>query len=167
MIQKLFVNKNGQIHLSCPKCDKSRHKNVSKYMALSLDQAIQFNYNCPCGNSFSVMVERRRSVRKKVNFKGKLIYNRQEYNVLVFDIVVLDISRFGLKIRLIDKFNIREGQKIDVKFQLDDKTKSNVSKKAVVRNVEPPNIGVEFPSGSHYDKFGAYILFYFNDLKRE
>lgn len=163
-MEKIFVNDNKTIHVSCPKCGHGRNKDVSKYLDLSLDQAIQFKYHCPCGHSFSLQVERRRYVRKKVNFKGTLIFNRQKYNIMILDILVLDISRYGLKIKLVDKFKIEKGQRITINFQLDDKYRSKVSKEAVVKNLNFPTIGVEFLSHNHYDKFGAYILFYFNDI---
>lgn len=162
MIQKVFVNKDKMIHLTCPKCGHKRDKDVSKYIVL--DQAVQLKYKCPCGNNFSLLLERRRYVRKEVNFDGSLICGKKKYSILVLDILVLDISRYGLKIKLIDHFDIEKEQHVIVEFLLDDKTNSKVSKEAVVRNVDLPTIGVEFLSHDHYDKFGAYMLFYFNDL---
>lgn len=162
MVQKIFVNKEKIIHVSCPECGRKRDKDVSKY--LILDQAVQLKYKCPCGHNFSILLERRQYVRKKVNFIGSLICGKVKYSVLIIDILVLDISRYGLKIKLIDRVDIEKDQKVTVEFQLDDKGKSRVSKEAVVRNVMLPSIGVEFLSHNHYDKFGAYMLFYFNDL---
>ncbi|MCP3874362.1 MAG: hypothetical protein GY699_14560 [Desulfobacteraceae bacterium] len=164
MTQKLFVDKNNIIHVTCPKCGNERDKDVSLYLNLSLDQAIQFRYNCPCGHKFSLLIERRQYIRKSVNLKGVLICNRHKYKILVLDILIMDISRYGLKIKLIDKLNIEKGQKVVIEFQLNDKLKSNVTKEAIIKNVIFPSIGVEFLSFDHYDKFGKYILFNFGDL---
>jgi len=160
MIQKVFVTKSKTIHISCPECGRNRDKDVSKYM--KLDQAVQLKYKCPCGYNFSLLLDRRRYVRKKVNFTGTLTFGKRKYSILVVDILVMDVSKYGLKIKLIDKFDIEKDQVVTIEFQLDDEAQSIVSKDAVVRNVMIPTIGVEFLAHDHYDKFGAYILFYFN-----
>ncbi len=164
MIQKLFADKNNTILVTCPKCGHERYKDVSIYLDLTLDQSVQLKYNCPCGHHFSLLIERRRYIRKCVNLKGTLICHKHKSKTPVLDILILDISRYGLKIKLIDKFKIEKGQRVVIQFQLDDQFKSNVSKEAIVKNVISSTIGVEFLSHDHYDKFGPYIMFNFNDL---
>lgn len=159
MIQKLFVDKYNTVHVVCPKCGRKRDKNVSTYLDLALDQAICLKYNCPCGHHLSLLIERRRYIRKNVRLSGQLIFARQKYNMLV-----LDISRYGLKMKLLGRAKVEKNCKITTEFLLDNKTKSKVFKEAVVRNVSFPTVGAEFLSHNHYDKFGAYILFNFNGL---
>jgi hypothetical protein len=162
MIQKKFVKNNKIIHVHCQKCGNTRNKDVSKYLALSLEQEIKFKYNCPCGHSFPLIIERRGYIRRPVNFTGSITCKKKKYGVTVLDILVMDISRYGLKIKLVDKLDIKENQQIEITFHLDDATKSKVRKEAIVKNINFPIIGLEFLTHDHYDKFGSYILFNFN-----
>ena len=164
MIKKYFVKNNKIIQIDCEKCGHTRNKDVSKYLALSLEQEIKFKYNCPCGNSFSLIIERRRYIRKSVNFIGSITFKKKKYGVLILDILVIDISRYGLKIKLAEKLDIKENEKIEITFRLDDKPKSQITKEAIVKNINFPIVGIEFLSHDHYDKFGSYILFSFNEL---
>ncbi|MFH2093631.1 MAG: PilZ domain-containing protein [Pseudomonadota bacterium] len=159
--QKIFISKNQTANISCSECKKNHIMDVSEF--LGLKKAIRLTYKCLCGNTFPVLLERRKYVRKNVNFNGSLICGGKEYSCLIVDIVVMDISRYGLKVKLLKKLDLSVNQKIIINFELDDKNHSKISKEAFIRTINPPNIGVEFLYSEHYDKFGAYILFHFNN----
>lgn len=73
MAIKVFVTSNLTARFFCPECGKSKQKDVSKFMGP--EAQVKLKYKCDCRHSFSVILERRRSIRKKVNLKGYIIYS--------------------------------------------------------------------------------------------
>jgi len=155
MALKVFMNKKKMATFTCPECDKIRQMDVSKYY--KINKPIKLKYTCTCKHKFSVILERRQHVRKKISLKGHIIGNLKKIPILV-----LDISRFGLKIKLIEKFEVTVGEKIRIEFTLDDREQSKIYKGVIVRSVFSGEIGVEFDSSDHYDKLGTYLLFHFS-----
>lgn len=158
MVQKIFYRNNGKIDIKCPKCGKSGQMDISKYV--KMDKALNFKAACKCKHVFSISIERRRHIRKLVNLKGVLIQESQHYPVRV-----LDISKLGMRILTERGLNIMEGERLSVKFILDDPRRSEVSKEIVVRRKQGRDIGCEFVSHEHYDDFGKYLLFIFKHHK--
>lgn len=160
-VQKIFVTKSQTASIICNACEQTTTMSVSKFMGL--DKVARLKFNCKCGYSFPILLERRTYVRKNVTFKGTLHFQKKEYSIVVVDIVVMDMSRYGLKLKLLSHTGLKVGQNVVVDFFLDDKTHSKVSKEVIIRNINPPHVGVEFLYHDHFDKFGAYILFHFGD----
>ena len=153
MIQKVFATSSGKAVFTCPECGKARHMDVSKYK--DVEKAVKLKYTCPCSHKFSVLLERRQHVRKKVNLKGTLIVDHKKYPV-----ELIDISRRGIRGRSNDRIPVSPGQSVRLEFTLDDSNSSTVSKDMQVRSVVLPHIGMEFSSTDHYDKLGPYLLFH-------
>jgi hypothetical protein len=154
MVQKIFYTGTGAIDITCPKCGKIRQRDISKY--LKMDKALNFKATCKCKHVFPVTIERRQHIRKQVNLKGVLIQRSQQYPVKISD-----ISKFGMRLMTDRHPNIMEGERLVVKFVLDDQLRSEVSKDIVVRKKTGTYVGCEFLSDDHYDAFGKYLLFYF------
>lgn len=152
---KVFVTSNKMAIFPCSKCGKSYQKDVSKY--IGHEAQVRLKYKCKCQNSFSVLLERRRSIRKKVNFKGYLLDKQQK-----IPITVIDISKHGMKIKILEKLLLKKGQKIRIEFNLDDPKKSIVSKTVQINKIIPPlSIGCEFMEQEHYGDLGKFFLFHF------
>ncbi len=154
MVLRVFMNKNKMATFSCPECNRIKQMDVSKYS--HIDKKIKLKYTCTCKHKSSVILERRQSVREKVSLKGNIVRNLEKKAILV-----VDISRFGLKIECIDKLELKVGEKILVEFILDDLEQSQIYKGVIVRTVSSQEIGVQFESSDHYDKLGPYLLFHF------
>jgi predicted RNA-binding Zn-ribbon protein involved in translation (DUF1610 family) len=154
MAQKVFITRSGKANFACPECGKIKQLDVSRYN--TVDKEVKLKYTCTCKHIFSVILERRKHIRKKVDLPGVLILGNKKY-----PIQVIDISRVGLKIRTKGILDLRLEDKAVLEFALDDPGRSKVSKEIVIKKINQTNIGVEFLSQDHYDKFGAYILFHF------
>jgi len=128
---------------------------VSKFV--HVDKAVKLKVTCACGHDFSVTLERRLHIRKKANLKGTLMFKAKKY-----DIRITDISRYGLKIITEKPIDVQDGEKLIIDFVLDDAGQSQVEKEVIVRKINGANIGVEFSSHDHYDRFGPYLLFHFS-----
>lgn len=154
--RKVFINTENMATFVCPECMKSKTTNVSKYK--NIDRAVRVKCNCDCGHTYSVMLERRKYYRKETNLPGVYKSKRLGRGKLV----ILDISRFGLK------FDITSGRYpmiedvLVVEFTLDDSHKSFISKEVVVKKVYESTIGAEFitvDSSSDSDRrIGFYLM---------
>lgn len=140
---------------SCPVCGKEKQMDLSPFMHGVKE--IRLKYTCPCKHQFSVVVERRRHIRKKVSLNGRITRNHTK-----FPIKVVDVSRQGLKIKTMNSLEFQMGEKVVVEFTLDDTHQSTVAKNMIVRTKTIGGFGLQFESFDHYDKYGAYILFHFN-----
>lgn len=157
MPQKVFVNQDQMATFTCPECGKAKRMDVSRFC--SQEKEIRLKYKCQCGNAYSVILERRRYVRKPVNLTGNVIYERKRYAMKV-----ADLSRYGMKIKMIDSripFQISRDDVLEVEFNLDDANHTLVNKEVLVQTVLPSGVGVKFKSTDHYDQFGKYLLFHF------
>ncbi len=151
---KVFMNNNKMATFSCPECKKIRQMDVSKYY--DVDKEVKLKYTCTCKHKTSVILERRQHAREKISLEGHIVRNLKKYAMLV-----VDISRFGLKIKHIEKLELKVGEKIHVEFTLDDLEQSRIYKGVIVRTISSEEIGVQFESSDHYDKLGPYLLFHF------
>jgi len=154
MIQKIFITRSGKANITCAQCGKVSGTDVSKFK--HTDKAVNLKVTCACGHKFSVILERRLHIRKGVDLKGTLTFKDKKYGMKIFD-----ISRMGLKLRTEIILAIQEGERLVIDFILDDFGKSRVEKEVIVKKTNGTDIGVEFTSHNHYDKFGPYILFHF------
>lgn len=155
MRERVFINSENTATFICPSCKASRNVDVSKVMGSK--KAININCKCKCGNTFKTTLERRRYYRKDINFTGTCYLGVENLKVSV---IITDISRSGLKIKLNAPHNFKPGDELLVEFNLDDQEQSLISKKIVVRSVSGNHLGVEFKSPEHYDKLGSYLMFH-------
>ncbi len=155
MPKKLFVTSNLMAAFICPKCGKSKQKDVSKF--IEHETQVKLKYKCNCQHSFSVILERRRSIRKKLQLKGHIIRNSKKHVIKIED-----LSRHGVKINILKNISLKKGEEIEIEFILDDPNRSKVSRRVHVRKINSPtDIGCEFISCDHYGSLGKYFLFYF------
>ncbi len=152
-MEKVLINNFNKATFVCPKCENRRTVNVSKYKYI--DKAVKVKCNCPCGHTYSVLLERRKDFRKELRLSGSFT----GINVDKGFITITDLSRSGLKFKLNVEKNIQSGDKLTLTFNLDDPQRSMVSKEVVVRSVNGLFVGAEFCTTEHYDKLGPYLLY--------
>jgi hypothetical protein len=159
MNKKIYVLNDCKATFICPRCGNVREENVLPYMGLN--KAIRVRYRCKCGCSESVLLERRKVFRKEVDLTG--VYTRYVSEKAMDEGImkVTDISRNGLRIKLNGEvsqpFNI--GDKLLLKFHLDDKSTTLLKKQVIVKVINSHHIGTEFCSDGPYDKIlGFYLL---------
>jgi hypothetical protein len=164
MAEKVFLSDNKQATFVCPECKKSRTVDISKYK--NLVNAAKIKCKCPCGHSYSVILEKRRYFRKETNLSGVYIYKVPGSGTVACEEVekgilhVLDISRSGLKIKLHLERKFQVGDILTVEFRLDDQQRSLVRKEAIIRRCSGQHLGVEFTTKDpHFDKVLGFYLF--------
>jgi hypothetical protein len=154
MAQSVFINIENKAIFTCPRCTKSKTVDVSKIMFTT--SKLNLKVKCPCGNIFPVILERRKFYRKDTNLKGVFIL---ESNNKELPMTVTNISRSGLQFKSSTDTNLKLGDSVLIQFRLDDKFKSLIKKKAIIRRIEGMHIGVEFSFTDEYDKLLGFYLF--------
>lgn len=155
MKERVFINSNNIASFICPVCKKVRNADISNIFGIK--SAVNVKCQCKCGNKFEAILERRKYFRKNIEFKGKCYPGKEN---IQFAVIVSDISRSGLKLKLNASHDLKYGDELLIEFFLDDPEKTLISKKIVVRSIDKLNMGVEFKSPEHYDKLGSYLMFY-------
>lgn len=159
-MQKAFVSSNNKVTFSCPACRHTRTVDVAKYK--TLEKAVRIKVHCPCGNDYPVMIERRKQFRKVVSLPGNFtrIYNGRRAGT--GSMVVKDVSRNGLLIRVSDVAHMKVGDILEVEFKLDDNKRSLIVKEVIIRKIIGYDLGTEFLSvdpGNASDKaIGFYLM---------
>ncbi len=155
MDKKVYVSSNFMITFICPECGASKSKDVSRF--IKHETQVKLKYKCTCQHSFSLILERRRAIRKKVRLIGNIHYNSEKYPM-----TIEDLSKHGVKIKLLKNISLKEEEKIEIDFILDDPKNSKVSRQVRIKTIIPPvEIGCEFISHDHQDNLGKYFLFYY------
>ncbi len=164
MITKVFVTSELTATISCPNCGKSKIQDVSKF----IKNAAQVNLKCKCkcSHAFSVILDRRRSTRKDKYFDGKIIgLNIQGYILresLKSKIMVNNLSMHGIRITIQEKIPLKEGEKLEIEFQLDDPKKPKILREIIVKRIlSPVDIVCEFSSNDHYGYLYKYFQSHF------
>lgn len=159
-MQKAFITRDNKVTFSCPQCKGMRTVDVTKYKAL--EKAVKIKVRCPCGHDYPVMIERRKQFRKAVSLPGtftRIFNDRRAGNGTM---VVKDVSRNGLQIRVNDSSYMKAGDILEVEFKLDDNKRSPIRKEVVIRKIVGYDLGTEFTSvdaGNASDKaIGFYLM---------
>jgi c-di-GMP-binding flagellar brake protein YcgR len=160
-MKKVFISSTHQAPFLCEACGKQVVKDVSRFAAL--DHKIHLKWTCACGHPNSVMLERRRFVRKNVNLAGTYSFETQDGRSPCTAVTLLDISQRGLRFRQAQGRRpppLRIGQRLSMRFNLDDESQTAISREVTVRKINGDIVGAQFNTDQHYDKLGPYLLFH-------
>lgn len=154
MAQKVFINVDNTATFKCPQCERTKTTDVSKYKTCEV--AVHVNCKCPCGHTYSVLLERRKHIRKALSLDGSFQHLDNESRGRI---KVVDMSRSGLRLEVFNPADFKPGDRLKLTFTLDDQEKTPIVREVHVRTVKQKYIGVEFDSFDHYDKLGSFILY--------
>ncbi len=144
MVQRVFPTHDNMVTFTCPKCEKPRIINIAEHK--NLERKKNIRVRCTCGHKYQAVIERRKQFRKETNFPG--IYKHVDHGREVGkgNIVVTDLSRTGLKIKLYENPNLVTGDILILEFRLDDIKRTFIEKKVVIKKIFNLEFGVEFTS---------------------
>ncbi|MGD8290137.1 MAG: PilZ domain-containing protein [Desulfobacterales bacterium] len=157
MTEKIYISNTKITTFVCPKCHKSKTVNVSKYV--DLDKKVKVNVRCPCGHTFSSILEKRKRYRRKTNLPGsysRLLDGKKTDGGLM---IVRDLSIIGMKLEIDADSNCHIGDVIQVEFHTDDAQRALIKKKVIIRSISGPIIGTEFAPTEGIDKSLGFYLF--------
>lgn len=141
---------DGMATFACPECKKEKTADVSKYQ--NKLKIINVRCKCPCGHVFTVFLDRRSDERRNAFISGTYIhmYNGREINRDTM--MVMDISQTGLQLKLFKERQVAVGDRLIVKFNLDNEEKTPIQQEVEVRRIEKFLVGAEFFSPSEIDE---------------
>ena len=143
-VTKLFVRLDNTILLTCPHCG------IRKVVKAELfkGRKHKLKVKCICEKVFTVNLDFRYKVRKKVKLKGTYINHSQENKR--GNLIIEDISMGGLAFTHLDATVFNVGDELSLKFTLDDENETVIVKKAVVLNIHQISTGCEFVNSEEF-----------------
>jgi hypothetical protein len=149
---KSFVE-NNQTRIVCPFCATSKLLSVEKFR----HKQHKLRVKCKCGHVFNIQLEFRRHHRKSTELEGA--YGVTETSMGSGKIKVINLSLSGASFEMPGRHALQVGQKGILVFTLDDRKKTALKKKVVVRSIKGNIIGCEFIEDRAFQKeLGFYLL---------
>jgi hypothetical protein len=157
MDQTVFISSNNTATFRCPQCGKAKTSDVSRYAVT--DQKITVNCTCTCGHRFRCRLEKRKQYRKGIDLPGKFTLLGEDGPADTGLVKVVDISTTGLKLKMTVPRAFPVGAKLLVEFRLDDRKRTPMEKRVIVRNVSGPFVGAAFhPNEPDDPALGFYLM---------
>lgn len=150
---RVFVREDNTATLVCPACSKPKNISVASYR----NKCHFLKVRCPCERVFRVHLDFRQHYRKPTNLPGMFVCLRPA-GLGGGRMTVSDISLGGVGITITEHHDLRVGCLLDLTFNLDDRKKTLLKKKAVVRKISGNFIGCQFVDKDLYEKeIGFYL----------
>ncbi len=157
MAQRVFISSKNTATFICPECSNAKTVDVSRYA--TTQQKVTVKCRCGCGHHFEVILEKRRQYRKTTDLPGTYFYQRANGEIDKGNMRVVDISSTGLKLKLSVARDFAVGDALRVEFHLDDKRRTFLEKKVIVRNVQNNLVGTAFAQSEGEDPhLGFYLM---------
>jgi hypothetical protein len=152
-IKKLYVTADGTVTFICPKCGDARKESVQQYK----EHTDPIKINCTCSNIYEVQLEFRKFYRKETHIDG--VYIRSSHAGDWGKMVVKNLSMRGCGFEMLKISTLLPGEEIKLEFILDDRRRSMIKKKAIVREVRGHYVGCQFSElpGAYDADLGFYL----------
>ena len=150
----VHVSKNNFATIQCPFCGHRQRVTTEHFK----EKTHTIKVRCKCKSRFQILFNFRNNYRKSVSIIG-------EFRMLTPRVSIdrkmetSDLSRNGLRFKMIDPVVVNVGDELLVKFILDDRKQAHIRKKVIVRHVDTNFLGCEFLELTFYEKeLGFYLL---------
>jgi hypothetical protein len=155
----VFAGEDGRFLMTCPEC--GFQDAVSDRLFEKMGSAVRVQ--CPCGHRFRIIRELRSAYRKAVRLDGYFAQALGSGNKLASGdvwgpMVVQNLSRAGLQFSCGNADLLRRGDRLQVRFNLDNANQTLIKKTVTVKSVHGNTVGCQFHGTDAYD---AALGFYF------
>ncbi|MDW7773442.1 MAG: PilZ domain-containing protein [Desulfobulbaceae bacterium] len=150
---KVFINEENCINFVCPACMKPASIGVDSLKK----KANPIKVRCRCQKIFNLDIDFRHFYRKEINLSGTC-RSIQPHNLREEDILIVNISKEGIGFRVFTGHNIKVGNRLELKFKLDDKKRTPLRKEVEVKNVDADFIGCLFADNQQFEQALGYYL---------
>ncbi len=157
---RLFAADGADYQMTCPKC--GRQEAIAPVVFEKMGAVLRVN--CPCNCSFRIIREMRHTYRKAVRLEGLFAQDVSDLNKMAVvnvwgPMVVTNISKTGLKFTADKASLLRNGDRVHLRFYLDNSAKTLIKKSAQVKSIQGDTAGCEFLGSDRYDvTLGFYFL---------
>jgi len=155
-IQKVFYNLPQTVGFSCRSCAEQKSVQVSTSVIQSGHLTV--SGQCECGQRFDLVPEKRQMKRYEVAFPGVYRHRGLSGERVKSEMMVSNISRFGLQMKVSGTHDLEPGDIIDLVIQLGDEAPTRINRSAVIKTVDSGALGSKFLSAlSPADPLAAYF----------
>ena len=149
---KVFLSHCGTTTVECPLCNKCHHTTVPEHFHNKPLRA-----KCECGQSFSVLFDRRKYFRKEVRLSGEYWDTSGAQDLMT--VTTLSVCDAGFEARG-RNFLLNEGDTIQINFLLNSNDRNWIKLKAVVKRVKGNQVGVKFTGLNDHQRkcIGFYLM---------
>jgi hypothetical protein len=160
--QAVVPREDGLVLITCPKC--GQQETVTFEQLQNLGNAV--TVECPCREKFAAVIEKRRAFRKRVHLdgyfskgKGFGVGDAASEKNLWGQMVVMDLSKNGLRFSTEKADLINSGDLLMVRFNLDNSNRAPIHKTVRVISVSGFEVGGQFEGADNYDiTLGFYFM---------
>jgi len=150
---RVFVRSDNTATLVCPACSKPKNISVASFK----DKCHFLKVRCPCEHLFRVHLDFRQHYRKPVNLTGNYVCVKPPGRG-GGRMTISDISLGGVGMSVEEIHDLQVGCLLDITFNLDDRKKTLLKKKGVIRSINGNFIGCQFADKDLYEKeIGFYL----------
>jgi hypothetical protein len=115
---------------------------VSRYAATG--KKVTVNCTCACGHQFRCRLEKRKQYRKGSDLPGKFTLLGEDGSRDSGLVKVVDLSTTGVKLKMTVPRVFPIGANLLIEFRLDDRKRTPMEKRVIVRNVSGLYVGASF-----------------------
>lgn len=159
--QPVFAGDDGLVLLTCTHCGLQESVSMNRFGKLG--NAVDII--CSCHKKFTAVLEKRRAFRKSVHLdgyfslKGDLGADHHADGSIWGSMIVLDLSKAGLRFSSERSSLVHPNDLIMVRFNLDNSNKALIHKAARVLSVTGNEVGCRFEGADSYDiTLGFYFI---------
>ncbi|BBO69225.1 hypothetical protein DSCA_31550 [Desulfosarcina alkanivorans] len=157
MDQIVFISSSNTATFNCPQCGKAKTADVSQYA--TTEKKIMVNCTCTCGHQFRCQLEKRKQYRKGSDLPGRFTLLGERGAEDTGLVKVVDISTTGLKLKMTVPRAFPIGATLLIEFRLDDRKRTPMEKRVIVRNVSGLFVGASFhPNEPDDPALGFYLM---------
>lgn len=147
-MKTIHVDVNGEKRVSfqCPFCERLLTLSVSTFETAHQQCTIR---RCTCSRHFQLVLNLRRCQRREVIIVGEaknLAERCGDWTVMT----IMNLSRGGLRFKILEPVSMQMGDKIRVRYTLDDPCDVMVDKEVIIRNTTGDEFGCEFVDILHH-----------------
>jgi len=161
VIERVYPREDGKIQLTCSNCGLKEIVPPNPFNEIGYTLLA----TCPCGHSFSIMRELRWFYRKKLHLNGFYKPLEPDKHSLKYTskrwvpMVILDLSKSGIRFSALGNIPYQIGEKLMVKFNLDNSSQTLIKKVVTVKSVAGKTVGCQFEGTDQHDTtLGFYLL---------
>jgi len=153
-MENVYVDDTDRVTIICPKCKSEKNVDVANFK----DTNKKLKAKCQCGEVFRLTLDFRKNYRKNVRFAGEYFVQGKDDNG---EIIIENISANGIKFVILKPHHISKGDIVELKFTLDDPTKTKIQELVKIIWVIDRNIGAQYidPKSLVWDFISKYNLF--------
>ncbi len=157
--EAVFPGDDGKYLMTCPQC--AFQDTVSARLFEMMGSAVRVQ--CPNNHRFRIIRELRTIYRKQVRLEGYFAQALHNGNKLTSGdvwgpMVVQNLSKAGLNFTCGNANQLRIGDQLQVRFNLDNANQTLIKKAVIVKSVHADTVGCQFEGTDRYD---AALGFYF------